>query len=290
MTVMMESLTTELRITGRIMRETMLGMRRTGWMNLIILITMASILSIFGVIIAMIMEFGILVHQLGSDLEISVYLKNGQDSRIVEKNIADMPHISKVTLISKERAWADMQKEYPIPDVDNPLPDTIHVRMSDVKMIPQTVDAIKRIPAVEAVQYAKNVLDKIRHISRGATIVGIAFSLFLGILTTFIISNTIHLLIEAKSREIEILRMMGVGNWYIRLPFLFQGGLYGLLGGLIAYFPLNGAMYWLDRFFDFFGFQTSDSTLISTTVILLIMGMVVGSSGAAFAVRKYLHI
>ncbi|MCA9842779.1 MAG: hypothetical protein KC475_11735, partial [Cyanobacteria bacterium HKST-UBA03] len=81
----MENLTTELRITGRIFREFVLGLKRTGWMNLLILITMASILSIFGVVMAVVLEMGVLLKQIGAELEISVYLKDQAHVESVER-------------------------------------------------------------------------------------------------------------------------------------------------------------------------------------------------------------
>ncbi len=183
-----------------------------------------------------------------------------------------------------------MQQDYPLPDIDNPLPDTIHIQMNNERYIPQTVEKLQSFNMIESVQYAKKVLDKIRGITQGASFVGIIVSFFLGTLTLFIISNTIHLLIQAKSREIEILRMMGVGNWYIRLPFLFQGCIYGLIGALISYLPLSIAVFYLNQFFSYLGFQTSEMTANYVMGILVLMGILVGSGGSAMAIRKYLEV
>lgn len=290
MTDIIGSLTTELRITGRILRETVMGIKRTGWMNVIIVITMASILSIFGIVMAVILEMGVLIRNVGSELEISAYLKDDASMVQVREEILKLPHIKKLTLISKEKAWADMQQEYPMPDIDNPLPDTIHLQMTNENHIPATVEKLKTFPQIEAVQYAKQILDKVRTITQGATLVGVAVSLFLGTLTLFIISNTIHLLIQAKSREIEILRMMGVGNWYIRLPFLIQGAAYGLAGALVSALPMSVAVFYVTRLFQYLGFQTSDMTTNYVLMLLVLMGILVGSGGAAVAIHKYLKV
>lgn len=289
MTDVLGSLTTEYRIIGRILRETLLGLKRTGWMNLIIVITMASILAIFSILLAIIIETGGLIRTIGSELEISAYVKDNADAKAVRDSLLTLPHIKKITLISKEKAWADMQREYPMPDVENPLPDTIHIQMNSENYIPDTVEKLKKFPNIATVQYAKKVLDKIKGIARGASLVGITVSFFLSILTLFIISNTIHLLIQAKSREIEILRMMGVGNWYIRLPFLIQGASYGLIGALISYIPLSIAIYYIRQFLTYLGFQTNEMTTSYVMLILVLMGILVGSGGAAVAIRKYLQ-
>src|SRR4051812_9215326 len=111
MSDLMGSLTTEMRITGRILRETLLGFKRTGWMNnLLIIITMLSILSIFGVVLAIFFEMRVLVKTVGSELEISAYLKDGTNAlQIVDRMKKELPHVKTITIISKEKAWDDMR-------------------------------------------------------------------------------------------------------------------------------------------------------------------------------------
>ena len=119
---------------------------------------------------------------------------------------------------------------------------------------------------------------------------GIAASIFLGLLTLFVISNTVHLLIEGKSREIEILRMMGVGNWYIRLPFLFQGSAYGLTGAIMAFVPLAYSRHYLQELLQNIQFGAANGNIQYVFWILVLMGILVGGGGAAVSVRKYLNV
>jgi cell division transport system permease protein len=143
---------------------------------------------------------------------------------------------------------------------------------------------------VEAVNYAKSVLEKLQGLSRVTSLIGLAVCIFLGTLTFFIISNTIHLLIEARGREIEIMRMMGVGNWYIRLPFLMQGATYGLVGAFIAYIPLSFVESYINQLFSYFQFSTSSYSLGVVFLVLVLMGIIVGAGGAATSTHKYLRI
>jgi cell division transport system permease protein len=286
------SLTTELRIAFRIGRETFMGLKRTGWMNLVIITTMACILSIFGVLLAIMIQMSLFMKNMGSELEISVYLKNSTDMEQFEQHLEqDLPGlIERITLVPKKMAWEDMQKQFLTPDLENPLPDTMHIRMKTQDQIEPAVVKLKTYPEIESLQYAKDILQKIKGITRGVSLAGMIISFFLGVLTLFIISNTIHLLIQAKTREIEILRMMGVGNWYIRLPFLFQGAAYGLSGACLAYIPLSIAMFYFDLLVDMIGFETNAFTTHYVFILLILMGMLVGSGGSALAVRKHLRV
>ncbi len=287
---MMDMLATESRITGRILQETWGGIRRTGWMNLVIIVTMASILSMFGTLFAFVIETQLFIENIGSALQISVYAKPETNIDDLQKRVRELGNIRHIELITKEQAWEDMKQHYQVPDISNPLPDTLHVRLTDQKHIESTVDALKKMDGVEEVNYAKTVLSKLKNVSQITSLVGIGISLFFGTLTLFIISNTIHLLIQARAREIEILRMMGVGNWYIRLPFLFQGAVYGLVGAFIAYVPLNIAQGYINTLFAYFQFSTSNYSLGIVSLILLLLGVFVGAGGAAMSVHKYLRV
>lgn len=286
----MDNMATEIRITTRILQETWGGMVRTGWMNLIIIVTMASILSIFGTLSVFVLETQLFVENIGSALKISVYAKDNVDVTDVQAEIIALPTVKSVELVTKEEAWDDMKKNYQVPDIQNPLPNTFHVQVKDQEQIKPTVAKLKTLDGVEEVNYAKSVLDKLQGVSRLTSAVGLAVSIFLGTLTFFIISNTIHLLIEARGREIEIMRMMGVGNWYIRLPFLLQGAFYGLVGASIALVPLMAVNHYISLLFNYFQFSTSNYSSGVVTLVLFLMGVIVGSGGAAASTRKYLRI
>lgn len=289
-TPFVDSVATELRITSRIFQETWGGLRRSGWMNWVIIVTMASILTIFGVLSAFVMEAQIFVAKLGSGMKISVYVKPDTDLRTLEANIQSLGQVDKIQEISRQTAWDEMRRIYDVPDIQNPLPDTLHVQMKNEAYIPTAVQQIQTMPGVEKVSYPRSVLNKIQSLARISSMVGLGVCLFLGTLTLFIISNTIHLLIEARSREIEILRMMGVGNWYIRLPFLLQGAIYGLVGALIAFFPLSFAEQYINALFNYFQFSTSDYSLGLVFTALILMGILVGAGGSYTSVHKFLKI
>ncbi len=288
----MDNVASEFRIGGRIFHETFGGMKRTGWMNLIIIVTMASILSIFGTLSAFVLETQTFIENIGSSLKISVYAKDSTDVAHMQAAILELPTVKGVELVTRDQAWADMKKDLPVSELitSNPLPNTFHVQVRQQSEIRPTVDRLKSMPGVEAVNYARSVLEKLQGLSRITSLVGLVVSVFLGTLTFFIISNTIHLLIEARGREIEIMRMMGVGNWYIRLPFLLQGAAYGLAGAIIAYIPLSLVENYMNQLFEYFQFTTSNYSIGVVFLILLLMGIIVGAGGAATSTRKYLKI
>ena len=128
----------ELRILYRISMETFNDIRRTGIVNLVIITTMAAILTIFGAFFRTTLSVSTFAHELGNVLEISVYLKQGTDTNAAKKRIKDFEHVEGVKIISKDVSWTNLKREMSLPDIDNPLPDTLHVKVDK----PENIDAV----------------------------------------------------------------------------------------------------------------------------------------------------
>lgn len=284
------SIAAEFRIILRIIGETLKGVNRTGLMNFVIIGTMAAILSIFGCMFRTSLGLSSFIHELGSALEVSVYLKPGVNPQIVSRQILKIGNIKNVEIISKAQAWEKLKAQMDVPDIRNPLPDTLHVRIVEQNKVDYLVNRIKNIKGVEGIQYAQQLARKLQKVGNVTNAVTFIILIFLGGLTLFIISNTIHLVIQARKQEIEIMRMMGVGNWYIRAPYIFQGAFYGFVGAMISLVPLNILQGYLDKFFNFF--QVAVPAMNSDIVILtvLMMGIIVGAGGSIISIHKHLHV
>jgi cell division transport system permease protein len=282
------SLQRENRIFGRILAETQGGLRRSGWMTLIIMITMAAILSLFGLLLSGLLEANQFINSLGSSVRVSVYLNDESNLQDVLPAVKQVDHVRQVDVITKEQAWQTMSRTYELPDIANPLPNALHVEVTNPDQLEAVSQTLQKLPGVEAVNYPRKQLVRIQQLARLLSWVGVLFLCFLSAMTMFIISNTIHLLIQAKGREIEILRMMGVGNWYIRLPFLLQGGFYGLGGALMGSIPVVLAWFYVRQASA--DWQLGATSEATSVVVMVVLGVLVGSGGAVFAVRRYLSI
>ena len=139
----------ELRIVYRIGLETINGIRRTGWINLAIITTMAAILSIFGALFRTTLSLSSFVSELGNALEISVYLKPQAAPNDVAAQIREIQHVERVKVIPKEHSWNDLRREIDVPDMENPLPDTLHVKVDKPENINIVFNEIKKYKTVE---------------------------------------------------------------------------------------------------------------------------------------------
>jgi len=285
-----KNILTELRIIFRVGLETLKGIKQTGLMNLVIISTMAAILSIFGCMFRTSLGLSTFINEIGNVLEISVYLHPNADAQTVANKINRMPHVQRINIIKKEDAWADLKRQMTLPDINNPLPDTLHVKIDNPQNVDQAVKRIKNLKQVEDVQYAQDLAKKMKtvnDISHAATIIVL---LVLGGLTLFIISNTIQLVIQSRKQEIEIMRLMGVSNWYIKAPYIIQGAFYGFCGAILALIPLNILQSYLNKMLTFFGISNPAMATNIVILSLLIMGIVFGAGGSMISVKKYLKV
>ena len=281
---------TEIRILYRIAIETLKGLKRTGIMNIVIISSMAAILSIFGCMFRASMGLSTFISELGNSLEISVYLKPHTNIQSISQKVKNIDNVQTIKIIPKEEAWTDLQKQMNVPDISNPLPDTLRVKVNRPESVDEVVTKIKKMDAVEDMQYPRELVKKmeqIHQITKAATVVVLVF---LGWLTMFIISNTIQLVIQSRRQEIQIMRFMGVNNWYIKAPYIMQGAFYGLSGALLAIIPLSVVQSYMDKALNFFGVSTPAMEINIVILCLLIMGIVFGAGGSIISVRKYLKV
>ena len=114
--------------------------------------------------------------------------------------------------------------------------------------------------------------------------------IILGILTITSINNTIQLVIQSRKDEIEIMRLMGVSNWYIRFPLLMQGAFYGFVGSIVAFIPLHFVENWLLHAHQFFMVPTPQFAQTTVALTMFAMGILFGAGGSLLCIKKHLQV
>lgn len=281
---------TELRIVYRISMETLNDIKRTGIVNLVIVTTMAAILTIFGALFRTTLSISSFAHEMGNVLEISVYLKPNAEASEVTKRIKKFEHVQRVKVIPKQTSWNDLKREIELPDIENPLPDTLHVKVDKPENINAVFANIKRLPGVADMSYAQALAKKIQFLNQVVNTTTIFVVFIVAILTITIINNTIQLVIQSRKDEIEIMRLMGVSNWYIKIPLIMQGALYGFMGAAVALIPLNIVQNLLNNVHKFFLIPSplfADNIVIAT---MFFVGILFGAGGSFLSIKKHLQV
>lgn len=280
----------ELRILYRLSVETFHDIKRTGIVNLVIITTMAAILTIFGSFFRSAMSISSFAKELGNVLEISVYLKQGSDANVVKNRVKEFSHVEAVSIISKETSWVNLKREMDLPDMENPLPDTLHVKVDKPENIDEVFKNVKQLKSVEDMSYAQDLAKKIEALNKIVNTITVFVVFIMGMLTITIINNTIQLVIQSRKDEIEIMRLMGVSNWYIRFPLIMQGAFYGFSGALIAVLPLNVVQNGLNNVHQFFMVPSPLYAQNIVIAIMFAMAILFGAGGSFLCIKKHLQV
>jgi len=281
---------TELRIVYRLGMETINGIKRTGLMNIAIITTMAAILAIFGTMFRSALSVSTFAKEFGNVLEISAYLSNNSNNKQVISSVQKIEHVQTVKFIPKAKSWAKMREELDLADLDNPLPDTLHIKVDKPENIEAVYNAVKRINGVNDLNYAKDIAQKMQIFNSVVSTMTLLVIVIIGFLTIAVINNTIQFVIQLRKDEIEIMRLMGVSNWYIKTPLISQGAIYGFLGALISLFPLNWVQNGLIKVHQFF---MVPSPVLATNIVVFVLFIVAigcGALGSYLSIKKHLQV
>ena len=168
------------------------------------------------------------------------YAQDAKEAQIndVRAQLEADPRVKSVTFVSAEEALDRMRQKFPeltenLPS--NPLPpshEIVPVRGEDVDAIAQSLRP--RPAGVEKVKYGKQTADRILRVARVIEIVFLVAVIVLLIASTLLIANTIRLSFFSRRREIEVMKLVGATNWFVRGPFMLEGLICGLVGSLVA--------------------------------------------------------
>ena len=267
-------------------------------------LSMASILcttiTLILVAIAIFLSYNVreVTTTLEHELTIVVYLKKEvtEEEKIeIQNDLKTMDNVDNYKLKTKEEWKAEMKKESDTLNTtldyleENPLLDSVIVTVKDVKDLKATAERLRDYDYVSSAEYGEGMVDAI---SYGTIIMVVA----LVCVTAFLIANTIKLTIFSRKTEIEIMRLVGASNTAIKLPFVFEGFILGVLGSLI---PVALSIYGYTILYNQTGGYvfTKIITLVKpfpfvlyVSLILLGIGSIVGMLGSWWAVRKHLKI
>ena len=297
-----------IRTIGRYFRDAAKSVVRNFSLSLasISCIAITLIVVAFSIIISYNVEN--FTESIRKDVTMVIFLNKeakSDDYSRIEKAIRDTGNVEKLTFKSKQDSAAETAKGNEVfetiikgwTEETNPLLDSYELKVKDVEEIKDTAAKIKNIEKVETVSYGEEMVDQLIIIFDVVKKISIGAVVALVVVTAFLIANTIKLAIYARRREIEIMRLVGASNISIKIPFVIEGLFLGFLGSII---PVIITIYGYTSLYDFFGgklFSSSLAKLISpspfvylASVLLVVIGILVGMFGSWRAVRKYLKI
>ena len=245
--------------------------------------------------------------EMEKDLTIVIFLDSDtteEEITEIREKLEKMSNIESMTYQSKSAIKEEMSKENVIfnevmsswDDEDNPLKDTFQVKVKEVEKISNTAKRIEKIDKVSSVKYGEGMVDNLISAFEAAKKVSYGMVIALILVTVFLIINTIKLTIFSRKREISIMRLVGASNFTIKTPFIIEGIVLGLFGSIIPILIVCFGYIALYNHFDGYLYSRiitliePEPFIYMVSVIVLVIGIIVGMIGSASAVRKYLKI
>ena len=288
-----------LRIVQRIFDEAVSGVKSSGFSNVMVVSILAVALALLGGVLQINSSIKQISQNLDSQLEFSVYLQDAAVPKDIATKVSTFKDVDKVEVITKDVAWKRFKQKFDISDsAGNPLPNTLHVNIKSPEKLKGVLAKVKALEGIEQISYAPDLFTGLQRVRSIIFSFGLLLTIILGLGTFIIVSNTIQIVIQNRSLEIEILRLVGVDDWYIRGPFIFQGLFYGFVSSLVAIIPL-----FLFQRFIWDTFQSSFKAMMPVTfdfnsgnelgliyLVLMIIGVLVCGFSSYSTTGKYIKI
>ena len=245
--------------------------------------------------------------QIEKDVTIVAFLKSDvtpEQREDFELNLKKNMNVETFEYKSKKKVKDEMAKENDTfssvlsewDEKNNPLKDTYTIKVNDVNKIKNTATDIEGMTGVDSVQYGEGLVEKLVGVFAAIEKITFIAAGALIIVTVFLIINTIKLTIFSRKREIGIMRLVGASNSRIKLPFVIEGIILGIIGSIIPIVTIVFGYTTVYNSFDGILFSSVIKLVkpvpfvINASLIVLLIGMVVGMIGSSNAVRRYIKV
>jgi cell division transport system permease protein len=282
-------------------REALLSFRRAPLLSVLSITTIAFSLFTLGLFGLVAINLRQALQGLEERVEIVAFVLRGTPAETITlatQDIAAFPEVQDVTFVTEEQALARARRELvefrdAYRDLQvNPLPASIAVRLKpgnrDAATVERVAQRLRGFEFVNDVRYGRDWVQKLDHLRNITGIVGLVIGLAFAAVAVVIIGVTIRLTLLQRAREISIMRLVGATNWFIRGPFLLEGALKGLLGGLLS-LVLCYAGYLLFRDQSGGTFAGLIFFLPYQMVAIVVFGVLLGLGGSLVSVGRHLR-
>jgi cell division transport system permease protein len=290
------------------LREALRGLRRSSAPALAALLTVLLTAVVLGVFIPIVQATTGTANEVRSRVVVDVYVKDSAtqlQQAELGKAIEDTPNVESVEFISKGEALARAQEKNPKAFEagaellgSNPLPASFRVHPEDPDKLNEIVTGLKasgdpRLAAIDEVRDREEDTNKILSATGLVKALTAGLAVLLVLASIALIANTIRLSIFARRREVEVMKLVGATNWFIRWPFVIEGMIVGFLGGLLAVLLLAVVKTtFIDPLSDRFALLAAPDTIDFPLLVAILMVACIGVSalGSGITLRRFLRV
>jgi cell division transport system permease protein len=293
--------------------EAFRALRRSAAPSVAAIVTIVVTTLLLGVLVPVLKASGDKTEDVREQIGLNVYLYDDaspKEIEALEQRLLEIEHVESVEFISKQQAvkiLADRVEGDLRESLDelksNPLPASFHIDIDEPENLRAVSNAIAPIgpngkpkpisSAIEEVRDARQDASKITRVTGAVTVVLSILAALLLVASLLLVGNTIRLSIYARRREVEVMRLVGATNWFIRWPFIIEGVIVGLTGAAIAVAILwLGKVTVVDPLSESFALVDNFSTMgfVPLVIVLIASATLVSALGSGITLRRFLRV
>lgn len=289
---------------GYLFKEGVKGLWKNRTMSIASICVLISCLLMTGIAGLISLNLSSTMRGIESNNTITVFLDNGLPALSavqVGEEIRALDNVSECTFVPKNDGLKSVIGTMPTENEsalfealreDNPLPDGYTISLSDLSRYDETIAAVLAIEGVDKTNDISEIASKLSDLDRLVRYVSLAILVVLGLVSLFIISNTLKVTIFSRRMEINIMKSVGATNGFVRIPFIVEGVLIGVFSGLISatalylgYDKAVEVVYGIVKFLDIIDIRPYTFTLY---LAYILAGMLFGIMGGVISIRRYL--
>lgn len=294
------------RVITRHIREGVKSLIRNGWMTFASVSAVTVTLLLTGVFLIVLLNMNSIASQIEDDVEVRVYIERSVEEQQVnelKRQIEGLDEVKSVSFVSREQGLDDLidslgdeGEAFESLKDENPLQDMYVIKTNIPKDTVVVAQKVESFESVDEVRYGKGTVERLFKVVEVSRNVGIVLIVGLIFTALFLIANTIKLTILSRRQEIEIMKLVGATNSFIRWPFFVEGLLLGFIGSII---PIVVLIIGYNFVFNEFNAKLKTMFVqllpvypfvIQITFILVFIGVFIGVWGSLTSIRKFLRV
>lgn len=294
----------KLRTIGYYFRQAGQSMKRNLWISLAAISTVAISAFLVGVFYLLVLNANFIADNLEANIEVVAFVE-AETSRVevleIQKQIEALPNIASATLVPKEEGLRKLHSRYGEErDLlgalggENPLPDYFVIKVKESERIGEAAGYVAQTPRIYKVEYGQKEVEKLFAISNKVRIMGSGLIALLTVAGIFLIATTVRLTVFARRKELQVMKLVGATDWFVRWPFFLEGLILGTLGAVIAslgvYFGYASFVTEFTPEVAFLDLITDPMAVYKVLVKLLAGGAVVGALGSLISMQRFLKV
>ncbi|HUY85590.1 MAG TPA: permease-like cell division protein FtsX [Acidimicrobiales bacterium] len=292
-----------------VVKETSTNLWRNWMVSVAAVVTVAFSLSFVGVALLFRQEVDNATSRWQSGVTLAIFMNGNVNSignpqaQAVKDQLSNMPQVAKASFCNQNCAFTEYQKMFqgdPTMQsaINNPneLPVSFRIKLSNASEANAVGAEFNNQPGVQAVEYAKGEVEQLLKLSNFLQVASLVAAAALLVSSVVLILNSIRLAIFSRRKEVEVMKLVGATNWFIRIPFMAEGLIQGLVGavigcGLTTFFVSDFRKLISENKIQLLQPMTaSTSEIVVVYILLLVFGAIVGAGGSAMALRRFLDV